>query len=253
MPWDPKQYLKFQSERFAPFDDLFALVVSRRAMRVVDLGCGTGELTALLAAKLRGSDVTGIDSSVEMLREARPLAVRRLRFEQQAIEDVRGQWDLVFSHAALQWVDDHEVLIPRVLSLVAPGGQLAVQIPSNHNHASHVLIRETAAEEPFRTALNGWTRLAPVLSIDAYAGILHAEGATDVVVLEKVYPHVLENAAAIADWVKGTALVPYLERLPANLREPFMARYRERLQAHFPESPVFYPFRRTLFVATRPK
>ena len=252
MPWDPKQYLKFQSERFAPFDDLFSLVVSRRAMRVVDLGCGTGELTALLSAKLRGSDVTGIDSSAEMLREAQPLADRRLRFEQQAIEDVRGTWDLVFSHAALQWVDDHDALIPRIFALVAPGGQLAVQVPSNHHRASHVLIRETAAEEPFREALNGWTRAASVLAIDAYARILHAEGATDVVVIEKVYAHVLADAAAIADWVKGTALVPYLDRLPADLREPFMARYLDKLQAHFPESPVFYPFRRILFVATRP-
>ena len=99
----------------------------------------------------------------------------------------------------------------------------------------------------------GWTRAAPVLPIDAYASILRAEGATNVVVIEKVYPHVLENAAAIADWVKGTALVPYLERLPVDLCEPFMARYRRKLQDHFPESPVFYPFRRTLFVATRPK
>ena len=252
MPWDPAQYLKFQSERFAPFDDLLALIVERPALRVVDLGCGTGELTALLAEKLRGSDVTGVDSSPEMLVEARTLARRHLRFDQQAIEEVRGEWDLVFSHAALQWVEGHDALIPRVFSLVTPGGQLAVQVPSNHNHDSHLLIRETANEEPFRAALDGWTRIAPVLSIDAYARILYEHGATDVTVFEKIYPHVLENSDAIADWVKGTALVPYLERLAAGLRERFMARYREKLRARWPESPVFYPFRRTLFAATRP-
>jgi trans-aconitate 2-methyltransferase len=252
MPWDPEQYRKFESERFAPFDDLFAMIAMRSGLRVIDLGCGTGELTARLAGELPESAVVGIDASAEMLAEANTLADRSLRFEQRAIEDVNGTWDLVFSHAALQWVDDHEALIPRIFALVAPGGQLAVQVPSNHHHASHVLIRETASEEPFRTALNGWTRAAPVLPSDAYAGILHAEGATDVAVIEKVYPHVLENAAAIADWVRGTALIPYLERLPADVREPFMTRYRDKLQEHFPESPVFYPFRRTLFVATRP-
>ena len=252
MPWDPKQYLKFQSERFAPFEDLFSLVVSRRGMRIVDLGCGTGELTALLADKIRGSDVMGIDSSPEMLRAAQPLAGRRLRFERRAIEDVAGSWDLVFSHAALQWVEDHPALIPRVFAFVAPGGQIAVQVPSNHHHESHLFIRETAAEEPFRAALGGWSRIAPVLPIDEYAEMLYDNGAPDVIVFEKIYPHVLADSDAIADWVKGTALVPYLERLPEDLREPFMTRYREKLRARWPEAPVFYPFRRTLFVAKRP-
>ncbi len=240
-------------ERFAPFADLLDMISIRPGLRVIDLGCGTGELTSRLAAELPESDVLGIDASAEMLADANTLARPGLRFEQRAIEDVRGTWDLVFSHAALQWVDDHDALIPRVFALVALGGQLAVQVPSNHNHASHVLIRETAVEEPFRTALEGWARAAPVLPLDAYASILHTEGAKDVVVIEKVYPHVLQNAAAIADWVKGTALIPYLERLPAELCEPFMTRYREKLKARFPVSPVFYPFRRTLFVATRPK
>lgn len=252
MPWDPDQYRKFQSQRFAPFDDLFAMIDVRPGLRVVDLGRGTGELTARLAEQLPQSDVVGIDSSPEMLARARSLARPGLRFEQAAIEDVAGQWDLVFSHAALQWVEDHATLIPRLLSLVARGGQLAVQVPSNHGHASHILIRETAAEEPFRTALGSWSRVAPVLPIDTYAEILYASGATDVIVIERIYPHVLEDAGAIADWVKGTALVPYLERLQGDMRESFMARYREKLQARWPDRPVFYPFRRTLFAATHP-
>jgi trans-aconitate 2-methyltransferase len=253
MPWDPEQYRKFQAERFAPFDDLVALIDVRSNLRAIDLGCGTGELTARLSDLLPGSDVTGIDSSAEMLARAAALARPGLRFEQRAIEDAEGAWDLVFSHAALQWVDDHATLIPRLFSLVAPGGQLAVQVPSNHHHDSHVLIRETASEEPFRAALDGWTRTAPVLSIDAYAGQLFALGAERIVAFEKVYAHVLEDADAIADWVKGTALVPYLERLPASLRDAFMKRYRGKLRARWPESPVFYPFRRTLFAATRPQ
>ena len=250
MPWDPDQYRKFQSQRFAPFDDLFALIDARPGLRIIDLGCGTGELTARLADQLPESDVLGIDSSPEMLAQAASLVRPRLRFERQAIEDVTGQWDVVFSHAALQWVDDHTTLVPRLLALVAADGQIAVQVPSNHNHESHLLIRETAGEAPFRAALGGWVRVAPVLPIDAYAEILHASGAAAVTVFEKIYPHVLEDADAIAEWVKGTALVPYLERLPEQLREPLVERYRQKLRARWPERPVFYPFRRILFCAT---
>ena len=124
MPWDPAVYERFQAEREAPFDDLVSLIHPREGMRVIDLGCGTGELTSRLAERLPGSDVLGIDSSAEMLAKAAPRAREGLRFEQRRIEDVGGTYDLVFSHAALQWVDDHRALIPRVFSLVAPGGQV---------------------------------------------------------------------------------------------------------------------------------
>jgi len=251
MPWDPARYERFRDERYAPFADLCALIDVRARLRVIDLGCGTGELTARLADLLPESEVVGVDASVEMLAKAGALERPGLRFEQKAIEDVDGAFDLVFSHAALQWVDDHAALIPRLLDLVAPDGQIAVQMPSNHGHASHLLIVETAGEEPFRTALGGWKRRTPVMSIDAYAAMLHGAGMSDITTFEKVYAHTLEDADAIVDWVQGTALVPYMERLPAGLREPFIARYRGRLRERFPERPVFYPFRRTLFAARR--
>ena len=252
MPWSPAQYHQFQKDRFAPFEDLFALIKVRPRMSVVDLGCGTGELTHRLADELPESDVLGIDSSPEMLERARKQERAGLRFEQAAIEEIGGAWDLVFSHAAIQWIDDHRTLIPRLLSLVKPGGQLAVQLPSNHAHPTHVLIREVATEEPFREALRGWNRISPVLAIDEYAELLYASGGQAITVFEKIYPTLLENSDAMEEWTKGTALVPYFERLPESLHEPFMARYRERLRTHFPASPVFYTFRRTLFAATRP-
>jgi trans-aconitate 2-methyltransferase len=164
---------------------------------------------------------------------------------------VAGSWDLVFSHAAIQWVDDHPRLVPRLMSLVAPGGQLAVQLPSNHGHPAHTLSVETAREQPFREALAGWTRPIPVLSLDEYASLLYAAGGRDITAIEKAYPHVLANADAIADWTSGTALVPYFERLPEHLRAPFDERYRAKLRGRFPSKPVFYPFRRILFSATR--
>lgn len=252
MPWNPTVYHQFQAQRSAPFIDLRQLVQVRAGLDVIDLGCGTGELTRQLADLLPDSDVVGVDSSPEMLAKAAAVARPGLRFEQGRIEDVGGAWDLIFSHAALQWVDDHAALMPRLFGLLNPGGQLAVQMPSNHMHFSHATARELVAEEPFASALGGWSRPTPVLTIEAYAELFFGLGATEIVVFEKIYPHVLENADAIADWTSGTLLVPIMERLPEALRAPFMAAYRERLRQQWPESPVFYGFKRLLFSVTAP-
>jgi trans-aconitate 2-methyltransferase len=251
MPWNPDQYHRFQRERFLPFEDLLALIDVRPGLRVIDLGCGTGELTRRLADHLPESEVLGIDSSPQMLERAAAQARPGLRFELRALEATDGEWDLVFSHAVIQWVDDHSALVPRLLSLARPGGQLAVQMPSSHNHPTQQFIREIAGDEPFRTALNGWVRISPVLPVDAYAELLHEHGATEMTVFEKVYPHLLENADALAEWTSGTVMVPYFERLPDPLREAFLQRYRERLRERWPESPVFHPFRRILFAGKK--
>ena len=251
MPWDPDRYEQFKNERYAPFEDLIRLVTVRDGLRVVDLGCGTGELTRRLADALPGSDVVGIDSSPEMLARAAEVARSGLRFERRTIETVDGEWDLVFSNAAIQWVDDHPSLVPRLLSLLRPAGRLVVQVPSNFDHPTHDFIEETAGEEPFREALDGWVHRWPVLTTEAYAELLYAHGGQEITVFEKVYPHVLEDADALVSWMSGTALVPYFERLPEALHEPFMERYRERLRARWPSGPVFFGFRRILFAATR--
>jgi trans-aconitate 2-methyltransferase len=250
MPWNPDQYHQFKQERSAPFDDLLQLVNCRDGLEVVDLGCGTGELTRRLADTLPNSRVLGIDSSPEMLAKAHSQARPGLDFRLGQIEKVSGQWDLVFSNAAIQWVDDHTALIPRLLSMVKPGGQIVVQLPSNHASYAHEAIIETAVQSPFREALNGWTRTFPVLPVDQYAELLYANGGRNLTVIEKVYPHVLKDADAVCEWTRGTALVPYLERLPESLHAPFLERYTERLRAHWSESPVFYGFRRILFSAT---
>jgi trans-aconitate 2-methyltransferase len=251
MPWNPGRYHQFQNERFAPFVDLLALVKIRGGLKVVDLGCGTGVLTRRLADVLPESEILGIDSSPEMLARAHEHTRDRLRFEQGSIENVEGEWDLIFSHAAIQWVDDHRRLLPRLLSHLSPEGQLAVQLPSNHRHVTHTLITDIASDEPFRSALGGWHRISPVLSIGQYADLLYSNGGREITVFEKVYPSLMENSEALADWTSGTALVPYFDRLPAHLHEPFMERYRERLRSHYPSGPVYYPFQRTLFAATR--
>jgi trans-aconitate 2-methyltransferase len=253
MPWDPKQYHKFQAQRSAPFYDLLALVEKRPHLRVVDLGCGTGELTRQLADVLPDSDVIGLDSSASMLDAARAAAYAGpdLQFKQGDQAQLTGEWDLIFSNAALQWSENHAELIPRLYRSLAPGGQIAVQVPSNHNHISHQIYRETASEEPFRSILKGFQRYAPVLSIDEYAQLLFACGAEDIIVFEKIYAHILEDSDAVVEWISGTALVPYFERLGEH-KEEFVNALRTKMRLALPDRPVFYPFRRTLFSARKP-
>lgn len=251
MPWDPEQYHKFREERFAPFEDLFALIRIHNGMSVVDLGCGTGELSRRLADRLPGAAVIGIDSSVSMLEKARQLESPDLGFSSGSLETVTGQWDLVFSHAAIHWVDDHHHLVPHLLSLVRPGGQLVVQTPANHNHPAHLAIIETVREEPFKSALNSWYRISPVLEIDTYADILHRSGGKEITVFEKVYPALMPDSDAVAEWTSGTTLIPYFERLPKELHAQFLCRYRQKLRLLWPTDPVYYTFRRILMTACK--
>ena len=252
MPWDPNQYHKFQAQRSAPFYDLLALVDKRPNLKVVDLGCGTGELTRQLADSLLNSDVTGIDSSPQMLEKAASHSSPNLRFEQGDQTQLTGKWDLIFSNAALDWSENHAELIPLLYGSLNPGGQIAVQVPSNFNHVSHQLIRETASEEPFQSILQGFLRTAPVLSIDQYAQILFDSGAENIVVFEKVYAHILEDSDAVVEWISGTACVPYFERL-GNDKDRFVQTIQAKMKKALPQSPVFYPFRRTLFSAQKPQ
>lgn len=250
MPWNPEKYHQFKSQRSAPFDDLLKLLEVRPLMRAVDLGCGTGELTRRLADILPESDVVGLDTSPQMLERAEEYIRPGLRFELGDQAELSGEWDLIFSNAALQWTENHESLIPFLFEHLAPGGQIAAQVPSNHNSEAHLTIIEVAIREPFASALGGWTRQSPVLSIEAYAELLFRERAQEIVVFEKVYPHVLENTDAIVDWLSGTALVPYFDRLD-RLKHDFVNVIRQELRARIPGEPVFYPFRRTFLSARK--
>lgn len=253
--WEPDQYHRFQAERRLPFDDLLAMVERRTDMRVVDLGCGTGELTRELHVTLDAAETTGIDNSETMLAKARDCHEVGLLFKLGNLaEFAPGRpCDLLFSNAALQWVDDHPTLLARLCSQIAPGGQLAVQIPANHDHPSHTLAAEVAATEPFASAMGGHVRRSPVLAPEEYATILHRCGMTAPRVFLRVYTHYLPNREGVIEWVKGTMLTDYKKRLSPEMYAEFLARYSERLLPVLKDaSPFFFPFKRILFTARKP-
>lgn len=254
--WNPAQYKKFGAERARPFDDLLALVEPTPGGRAVDLGCGTGELTARLHDHLGAGRTIGLDSSAAMLDKARPLEGGGLRFERGDVAAfaARAEYDVIFSNAALHWIPDHPVLLGRLRDALRPGGQLAVQVPANADHPSHALAFEVAGEEPFVAALHaagdGLTEATPVLAPERYADLLDVLGFTDQHVRLQVYGHHLASTADVVEWTRGTTLTRYERGLPPDLFTEFVARYRARLLAALGErSPYFYTFKRLLFRA----
>lgn len=247
--WDPRQYEKFRAERSAPFFDLLAMVGPVAGGRVVDLGCGTGELTQELHRRTGASETLGIDSSETMLGSAISGEVAGLRFERGQIESFAPDqpFDLVFSNAALQWVDGHEKLFARLGRAVAKNGQLAIQMPANDDHPSHVTARKIAQEEPFASAMGGYIRTWPVQPPEWYAAFLDRMGFGQQSVRLQVYGHHLESREQVIEWVRGTYLTDYQKRMPAELFETYVARYREALLPQLDGGrPFFYPYKRIL-------
>ena len=252
--WNPAQYERFRDERTQPFFDLLDLVQPRPGMRVVDLGCGTGELTRELHRRLAAHETIGIDSSPAMLARSAAFAGDGLHFERGDIGAFAadGAYDLIFSNAAIQWVPDHEPLFARLAAALTPTGQLAVQMPANNDHPSHVTAFALAGDPPFRDALGGYARQWPVLAPEAYATMLHRLGFARQHVRLQVYPHELESREAVIEWVRGSLLTDYEKRLPAELWPQFLERYRERLLPQLDDTrPYFYPFKRVLLWAAR--
>ncbi|MDX2166100.1 MAG: methyltransferase domain-containing protein [Deltaproteobacteria bacterium] len=253
--WSPAQYNRFRGERQQPFFDLLGLVRPRPAMRVVDLGCGTGELTRVLHDRLGATATLGLDSSPTMLADSAQFVVAGLRFQTGDIAgfDARGATDLVFSNAALHWLPDHEALFTRLTTALAAGGQLAVQMPMNFDHPSHTVAAALAGDPPFAAALGGFAIERPVQAPEWYATLLHRLGYAEQHVRVQVYGHVLAARDDVVEWVKGTLLTAYQQRLPAELWPRFLERYRAALLPALDDSrPYFYPFKRLLLWGRRP-
>jgi len=253
--WDPQQYERFQAERQQPFFDLVALVRRHPGMRIVDLGCGTGTLTRELHLALAARETVGIDSSPGMLARAAPLAIAGLRFEPGDIAEFAapGAYDLVFSNAALHWIPDQATLLRRLTEALTPGGQLAVQVPANHDDAAHRVAAEVAAESPFAGHLAGSaTPRAAVLTPREYALLLDRLGYAEQHVRLQVYAHHLASRDEVVEWAQGTVLTPYRRQLGEELYVRFLAAYRARLLPQLDDRrPYLFPFQRILFWAVR--
>ncbi len=252
--WSPDQYARFQRERQQPFFDLLALVRPRAFSRVVDLGCGTGELTRVLHEKLGPKATLGIDSSPAMLARAAAQAGQGLRFEigDQETFQGRGEFDLVLSNASLHWTPAHGALFGGLRDLLAPGGQLAVQMPANAGHLSHRVAAAVARQSPFAEALAGLQREDPVLAPEAYATLLHRLGFAEQSVRLQIYAMLLASREDVVEWVKGTLLTDYRARLGDELYPSFLQRYQETLLPLLAdERPFLYTYPRLLIWAQK--
>ncbi len=250
--WNPTQYEKFKAERSRPFKDLVKLVRGRSFDFAVDLGCGTGELTKQLAGELKIHHTLGIDSSEEMLAKSKEYAGERVKFLNQPIEKFVPEKpvDLLFSNAALQWVDDHENIIPKILSWVTSGGEVAIQMPCNFDHPSHACAAE-AAHELFPQKFSKEGRKRSVLTIERYAEILNKQGFYEQNCLIKVYAHHLKSGRDVIEWTKGTLLNAYREKLDDTEFAAFLKRYSDLLIKQIGEGPYFYAFKRVLIWGVR--
>lgn len=252
--WNPEVYGKFRAERARPFHDLAALLGPVVAPRVLDLGCGPGELTRALHGRLGARETLGVDASPAMLARAAAQAGPGLSF---TLGDLAapppGPFDVVFSNAALHWAPDHAGLLAVLTSRLAPGGQLAIQVPANEAEPSHLVAREVAREPEHAAALGGFVRVSPVLAPEEYARLLFRLGFAELRVRAEIYAHPLASRDEVVDWVRGTLLTAYEARLAPEAFGRFLARYRERLLAAIPdERPFLFTFRRILMWARLP-
>jgi trans-aconitate 2-methyltransferase len=253
--WDTALYLKFESERTQPARDLLARAPPN-ARRIVDLGCGPGTSTQLLAARFPQAEITAIDDSEQMLAAARA-RLPGIAFHKGDI----GAWrpavrpDLIFANAALQWLPDHHQLVPRLMSFLAEGGCLAIQMPDNRQEPSHALMRMVAADGPWADRLVPVAKTRGLIGIysDYYGWLKPLSAQLDI--WQTTYVHPLPGVGAVVDWFRGSALRPFLNPLDECEREQFIARYMKELADAYPAEPdgrLLFLYPRLFVIAIKP-
>lgn len=253
--WNPSLYSRFEDERTRPARELLARVPLENARHVVDLGCGPGNSTELLAQRFPKADVVGTDNSPSMLDSAR----KRLPGVQFELSDI-SQWapaqapDLIYANAALQWVPQHETLIPKLFAALAPGGVLAIQMPDNRSEPTHRSMRDVAGQAPWAAAIGEAASLrTAILQLQDYYDLL-APQALQVDVWHTIYQHPMASPAAIVEWVSATGLKPFVEPLNAELRASYLAEYEKRIAAAYQpraDGKLLLAFPRMFIVAQR--
>jgi trans-aconitate 2-methyltransferase len=255
--WDAAQYSRFETERNRPIHDLLAQLPREGIARAVDIGCGPGNSTELLQQRYPAASLEGMDSSPEMIAAAR----KRLPGVRFDVGDIAG-WrhtgpapDLVFGNAVLQWVPDHAKVLPALISQLAPGGYLAIQMPDNLQEPAHLLMREVAQDGPWAGKVgDALKRRDETKGVDWYFRVLRDAGAS-VDIWRTTYQHQLAGgAAAVVEWFKGSALRPFLQAMNDAEKAEFLSRYEEKVRPAYPifdDGTVLLPFPRLFFVARR--
>jgi len=252
--WKPDDYLRFEDLRLRPALDLLAQIPLENPTYITDLGCGPGNVTPFLRRRWPGADITGLDSSAAMLMRAKAEHQHLGVTWQQT--DVRT-WaapvpqDLIYSNAVLHWIDDHAALFSRLMSVLRPGGVLAVQMPNQFNEPSHTLMREVARSGPWAETLTPLLRAAPVADTGAYYDWLQPLS-TQLKIWETTYTQTLEGEDPVLDWISSTALKPLLEALDIDVRTAYRTALAGELRRAYPKRPdakTLFPFRRLFIVA----
>jgi len=249
MPWDPKIYNRYKDIRYKPFYDLLDLIEEAEEIKGIDLGCGTGEQTAIITHRFKHAEILGVDSSKEMLEKSKEYENSRLKFKLESIEEAVNttqKWDLVFSNAALQWIDNHEELFPKIINLLNPKGQLAIQMPVQTENTLNQILLKLVQEEPYASQLNHFVRESPVLSMDDYAQILFDNGIVDIEISQKVYPIIANSSEELYEFISGSALIPYLELLEGEEKDRFVEEFKFRIKERYIKYPAIYAFKRIL-------
>lgn len=250
--WNPAQYLRFADERLRPALDLLARVPLSRPHHVLDLGCGPGNVTAILKSRFADAEVLGIDGSPAMLTRARA-AAPDCQFQQADIAHWQPTMvpDLIYSNAALHWLPEHASLFPRLLSLLAPGGVLAVQMPTMQDAPFRTLQATIASAGPWAPHLRDVAVLRRILPPEQYWDLVRPH-ATDLDIWTTTYLHALHGKDPVVEWASGTSLRPFLDALPADLRAAFRQAYADAVRPHYPprvDGTTLQPFQRLFLVA----
>ena len=253
MVWNPDQYHLYSDHRLRPAMDLLSQVQLVKPLVIYDLGCGSGNVTALLSKKWNESIVVGVDSSDEMLAKAKEdyPAIEWQKSDISAFNP-SSAGHLIFSNAALHWLDDHETLLPSLLKRLIPGGVLAVQMPNNFQAPSHQLLYDLAQSDRWQSKVGHLVRPAPVHKLEWYYDLLSPMVA-NLNLWETSYFQVLEGKNAVLEWTRGTALRPFLAALSGEEeRHSFEEEYASRLMEAYPhqeDGSTLYPFSRLFIVA----
>jgi trans-aconitate 2-methyltransferase len=253
--WSARQYLKFEEERTRPPRDLLAQVPLASARRVIDLGCGPGNSTELLVQRYPQARVIGVDSSPDMLRQARE-RLPNCEFAQADLVDWTPpeRTDLLFGNAVFQWVPDHPAVLRRLLAALPTDGVLAVQMPDNTEEPALALMREVATSGPWAAPLALTAAARDDLPTPAaYYDVLKPFCAR-LGIWHTVYNHVMAGPDALVEWFRGSALRPFLSPLDEDMRRGFVAEYKARIARAYPprhDGRVLLRFPRLFMVAVR--